>query len=239
MRRKTMTSPAETRVPGGGRLSPTPRPRTLPSRRSIAAIVSAVTVFAGLGVVAPPGASAGTGIVKGVVNADGGVYWRSAPDWSAAIQNPGHGVYNGDQVELECWVRGGTVPPYNNNPLWYDARVVSGRGIGEGLVNDHFIDTGINQPNIIVGGVPQCGSTATPPPPPPPPDPNAFYNRSAAVAWATAHAEDDQFNGDECTWFVSQALWAGGFPMTPVWTSQGSHHHLPGSETAWVVGELK
>jgi hypothetical protein len=94
--------------------------------------------------------------VRRVVNADGGVYWRSGPDWSLAIQTAGHGVYNDDYVFLECYVRGGTVPPNNNNPLWYLASIYSGKGVGQGYVNDHFLDTGINQPNHVVGGVPVC-----------------------------------------------------------------------------------
>ena len=105
----------------------------------------------------------------GVVNADGGVYWRSAPDWNTAVRRSGYGVYTGDRVQLTCWVRGGTVPPYFNNPLWYQATVISGQGKGSGLVNDHFLNTGTNLPNIVVGGVPQCGPGASPPPPPSPP----------------------------------------------------------------------
>ena len=100
-----------------------------------------------------------------VVNADVGVYWRATPNWNDAIRNPGYGVYTGDTVQLNCWVRGGTVPPYYNNPLWYQATVVSGRGKGSGLVNDHFLETGTNVPNIIVPGVPPCGSGPPPGPP--------------------------------------------------------------------------
>lgn len=91
-----------------------------------------------------------------VVNADGGVYWRSKPDWNMAIQVTGHGVYTGDTVYLVCYKRGGTVPPYYNNPLWYWARVITGQGQGEGWVNDHFLATGSDQPNIPVSDVPTC-----------------------------------------------------------------------------------
>ncbi|MEA2492398.1 MAG: hypothetical protein QOJ29_309 [Thermoleophilaceae bacterium] len=70
---------------------------------------------------------------------------------------------------------------------------------------------------------------------------NGFYDRGAAVRWALDHAGDAQFNGDECTWFVSQALWAGGFPQSTVWTKSGSHGlgHWPGSRTAWLVDDLR
>lgn len=116
----------------------------------------------------PGGGAADTGVVRTVVNADGGVYWRTAtPDWNNPIRNPGYGVYNGDNIELLCWTLGSTVPPYNNNTLWYNARIVSGRGLGTGFVNDHFIYTGINEPNIVEPGVPRCGSSPPPPPPVP------------------------------------------------------------------------
>jgi hypothetical protein len=53
------------------------------------------------------------------------------------------------------------------------------------------------------------------------------YNRNAAVAWATANAQDSQGSGALCTWFVSQALWAGGLPQTSDWQQndqdQGTH----------------
>lgn len=73
-----------------------------------------------------------------------------------SIQLARQGVYTRDTVTLECYQRGGTIPPYYNNPLWYWAEVVSGYGQGSGWVNDHFLNTGTNQPNIPVAGVPVC-----------------------------------------------------------------------------------
>jgi hypothetical protein len=101
-------------------------------------------------------ALADSGVTVPVVNADGGIYWRAMPDWNTAIQISGHGVYTSDVVVLECYKRGGTVPPYYNNPLWYQARVISGVGQGQGWLNDHFLDTDTNLPNIPVAGVPTC-----------------------------------------------------------------------------------
>ena len=94
--------------------------------------------------------------VKTVVNADGGIYWRSGPDWSFVVTDPGHGIYTGDRVNLNCFVNGGTVPPLNSNALWYFASIYSGRGIGQGYLNDHFLNTGLNVPNQVVPGVPAC-----------------------------------------------------------------------------------
>lgn len=46
---------------------------------------------------------------------------------------------------------------------------------------------------------------------------NPTYNRSATVSWALNHAKDPQGSGALCTWFVSQALWAGRLPQTSQW----------------------
>lgn len=51
---------------------------------------------------------------------------------------------------------------------------------------------------------------------------NPTYDRTAAVNWALANAQYPQGAGDLCTWFVSEALWAGGLPQTPAWT-QGTY----------------
>ncbi len=100
--------------------------------------------------------SPATSVHEKVINADGGVYWRAEPDWLTPIPIVQHGVYTGDTVDLACYTHGGKVPPYNNNPLWYWAEVVAGHGLGSGWINDHFLNTGTNQPNIPVNGVDPC-----------------------------------------------------------------------------------
>ncbi len=105
-----------------------------------------------------------------IINADGGVYWRAASDWTTAIRRPGYGVYTGDRVSLDCWTRGGIAPPFNNDNLWYHATILSGTGRGAGYVNDQFVYTGTYQP---VSGVPQCGGR---PPAPPTPSASASNN---------------------------------------------------------------
>ncbi len=149
-----------------------------------------------------PSASAAS-IVRQVVNAAGGIYWRSAPDWNTPIPIPQHGVYNGDQIELECYVRGGTVPPYFNNPLWYRAKVVVGYGIGEGLVNDHFVDTGNNQPNVVVSGVPACSSVTTASAPIPHTNINGVdvgYPQNQPHFWGNCNVQD--FKGGPYDWVI-------------------------------------
>lgn len=49
----------------------------------------------------------------------------------------------------------------------------------------------------------------------------ANYDRDAAASWARGRVYDDpsQLNfDDDCTWFVSRALWAGGLPQSSDWT---------------------
>jgi hypothetical protein len=44
------------------------------------------------------------------------------------------------------------------------------------------------------------------------------YARSTAVAWAKKHVNDKEvFPGNDCTWFVTQALWAGKLPKSASW----------------------
>lgn len=46
---------------------------------------------------------------------------------------------------------------------------------------------------------------------------NPSYDRTAAVNWALENAQDSQGASGLCTWFVSNALWAGGLPRTQNW----------------------
>lgn len=46
----------------------------------------------------------------------------------------------------------------------------------------------------------------------------AAINRSAAVSWAVKNYQaKERFPGNDCTWFVSQALWAGGVTKSSSW----------------------
>ncbi|UVJ39032.1 amidase domain-containing protein [Arthrobacter sp. CJ23] len=46
------------------------------------------------------------------------------------------------------------------------------------------------------------------------------YNRNSAVKFARSMALDKEpyLFGNNCTWFVSRALWAGGLPKSKTWT---------------------
>ncbi len=73
---------------------------------------------------------------------------------------------------------------------------------------------------------------------------SATYGGGSAASWALDHAEDPQIASTECTWFVSQALWAGGLPQSSQWNASATHSGgiltgtLPGTLTAWVVPDL-
>jgi hypothetical protein len=125
-----------------------------------------VALIVVLALVATPEALAGPTYT--VMNAEGGIYWRSAPTWEAAERISGFGVYNGTTIEVHCYQSGSSVPG-SADTMWEQATDVGGRGYGSGWVNEHFINDGqpINQPS------PGVGPCNPPPPPheevPPPP----------------------------------------------------------------------
>jgi hypothetical protein len=177
---------------------------------------------------APPAAPAASGLIFSIFNADGGVFYRDSPSWSDTRRIPGVGVYDGDRVELICGRLGTSVGPYDNR-AWSLVRNLS-RPVGEGWVNEHFIDDGAPS-NSFLAAEPQCGAAGA----------GVTYNRTAAVRWARLHAQDAPPYPAACTWFVSQALWQGGLPKTTDWTSVGSHGRLqkrPGTVAAWAVPDF-
>jgi hypothetical protein len=105
---------------------------------------------------APPASGGAAGRDFPVMNAAGGIYWRSSPNWSSAIAKPGNGVYPGSVVRVSCARSGGSVPG-SANTMWVQAAWISGPGRGSGWINEHFINDGapINQ---AAPGIPSCGS---------------------------------------------------------------------------------
>jgi hypothetical protein len=98
-----------------------------------------------------------------VQNADGGIYWRSAPDWNTAEAASGNGFYPGTVIRPTCYQMGAANVPGSSDSMWEQASWVSGPGTGSGWINEHFIadNQPINQPSP---GVPACSSPAPPPP---------------------------------------------------------------------------
>jgi Protein of unknown function (DUF2690) len=90
-----------------------------------------------------------------VMNAEGGIYWRSAPDWGTPIVEPDSGVFEGTTIAVQCYQSGSSVPG-SEDTMWEQASVVEGPGRGSGWLNEHFVNDGqrIDQPSP---GVPPCG----------------------------------------------------------------------------------
>lgn len=193
--------------------------KTQKLRRFIAA---AAVAFAGLAV-AGPAAQAATGPVFTVMNTSetppDGVYFRNSPHTADTSRTYGLGVFMNDRVQLQCYAWGDAVGPYSDT-LWYLTNNVTretynGGKVNQGYLNAHYVNDGQNA-NVVAAGVPECVNGA--PPVVAPPAPGQRYNRAVAQAWARVHVGDPELikNGD-CTWFVSQALWAGGLPQSSTW----------------------
>ena len=133
-------------------------------------------------------------------------------------------------VSAACWVYGDTVTNPNNYSSNVWVRDTSGF-----FWPEVWLDTGSDG---VPPGLAACS------PPAATAIPNSFYNRAFAVKWARSNTSSDPTNvyaASACTWFVSNALWRGGFPKDAEWTSEGEHGRLrkvPGSVTAWAVPEL-
>ena len=103
---------------------------------------------------ASPSSTSSGGRVFTVVNAEEGIFYRNSPSWGDTSRTSGVGVYNGDRVELICGGFGDPVGPYSNK-AWSKVRNLSRPSIGEGWVNEHFIDDGVPS-NSFVAGEPMC-----------------------------------------------------------------------------------
>lgn len=182
-----------------------------------AALACAVGALFATMVIAPA-ADAATGRV---VTSGIDLQIRSGPGTSYSVIGK---LAPGTVVSFGCYELGTAVTgPYGTETIW--DRLDSG-----GFISDAWIYTGSNS-----AVVPECSVPAIP---------NPSYNRSAAVAWALANANDPQAYPAECTWFVSNALWQGGFGQTAAWTSSGSHgtwpvSYRPGTVDAWAVPNFK
>jgi hypothetical protein len=225
---------------------PAPQPPSTPAPSTPAPSAPAPSTPAPTASTAPSsggGGGGGGGLVFTVFNANGGIYYRNSPRWADTPQTPGVGVYNGDRVQLICGAAGEAVGPYGNT-WWSYVTNLTRPGVGNGWVSEHYINDGAPS-GQGPAGEPTCdgsvpGSAAASPPAssqPASPSPNAFFNRQAAVNWALAHARDGQFQLAMCTWFVSHALWAGGFAQEPgAWAAQGGYYG--GTRAEWLVPDF-
>jgi uncharacterized protein YraI len=147
-----------------------------------------------------------------------GVYPRTSTSMSASKVSPA--LAEGAVVTISCETTGETV----TDTAGYTSSLWDQLDSGYYVANV-YINTGTND---RTPGVPDCGSSTV----------WVEYDRNAAMHWALAHARDPQAYGAMCTWFVSNALWAGGLPKTSVWTDVGRYTSAPGTKTAWVVKSL-
>lgn len=174
-----------------------------------------------------------------------GVYIRPEP----STARPGVGwMPEGASPDYICFTWGQNI---NGVPIWFNV-TYNGK---TGFYASYYDDSSYRSGDELTAkyGVPQCGSPPPPPAPAPAPAPApvgpapvpppvaapaSLLNRNVAVAWARIHARDRPPYPASCTWFVSQALWAGGLPKTAEWTSAGSHGRFqkrPGTAAAWAV----
>ena len=108
------------------------------------------------------GSSGGGGLPDGefsVMNASGGIYWRSGPDWNTAETTAGSGFYPGTVVAVYCYQTGAADVPGSTESMWEQATWVSGPGGGHGWINEHFLNDGV-APDQHSPGVVACSSGA-------------------------------------------------------------------------------
>lgn len=186
----------------------------------------------------PSGAKADP--VYQTMNAAGGIYWRSSPDWNTPVAEAGNGVYNGTTISVHCYQLGTTVPG-SADTMWEQATVLAGPGHGSGWVNEHFINDGsaINQPS------PGVGPCHAPPPPAPTPNPGGLvftvFNAEGGIYYRNSpHWSDTSqtvgvgvFNGDT----VELICGAFGDPVGPYGDTAWSYVRnltRPGIGDGWV-----
>jgi Putative amidase domain len=181
-----------------------------------------------------------------VAGTDGeGIFIRPEPNTS---QSPLGWMAEGASPEYICFTHGEMVGNVN---VWFN---VTYNGVTGYYASFYDNSSYKNDAELTAKyGVPAC--TAAPPIPqapisgsgsgsssvPTPAPSGASFNRRAAAAWAEAHARQTPPEAAACTWFVSQALWAGGLAQDSAWASSGSHGVIPvltkrqGTIDAWAV----
>lgn len=190
----------------------------------LAALLAAL--FVPILTAAPASADAGytIGFTAGL-----GAYPRSSPNYAARV---GTALPEGAPITATCWTRGESI----TNPDGYTSDVWIQDTAGY-FWAEPWVNTGSYG---VPTQIPQCGTA-----PAATLSPTAAYQRSAATSWALAHAEDTPpWEGTvaSCTWFVSQALWAGGLPQDGTWNGRdngyGDTRPVNGTQTAWNVDLL-
>jgi hypothetical protein len=177
--------------------------------------------------------TAGANAVTGyhVVVGSAGLNAHNGPGTGYAVVG---GLSNGQAIDISCQTKGtlvGVGLPGTPTDVW------------DQLTNGWYItDYYTSTPGLAGGytaGIPQCGAA-----PPPPPAPQAIYNRTAAKNWAINNVNNANgsllyYSGDDCTYFVSQALWAGGISKTADWTNDSTDPSKLFNSVIWNPGPTK
>jgi hypothetical protein len=194
-------------------------------------MLAAAAVVIGSAALALPVAAQDAATV-GVVTGTGtdGLFVRPGP--SQGSGDPLETLPEGTAVEVACYVYGEEATGYySTSSLWHEI-------VGGGFITDTYLYTGTDGP---MPGEPACEDGAAVDEAPVDGAQEQVLDRDAAVSWALDNAEalHNPF-GAACTWFVSNALWAGALPQSDEWSGSGVHGRrlLPGSRLAWVAPEL-
>jgi hypothetical protein len=132
-------------------------------RSFLSLLIATLLVSALLSAAATPLAAADP--TYSVMNAEGGIYWRSAPDWNTPEATPGTGFYEGTTISVQCYQSGAANVPGSGDSMWEQATDVGGPGTGSGWINEHFIND-LQPIDEHSPGVPPCspGSNQNTPP---------------------------------------------------------------------------
>lgn len=151
-----------------------------------------------------------------------GVYPKTSPDMAAA--RAGAALPEGSIITVACELEGA---PVSNGAATINVWMKLDNG---SYIPNAFVHTGHD---TFTPGVPRCEGTQ-------PQQPAQKYDAAKAADWAVKnYRAPSRFaeNGD-CTWFVSQALWAGGLPKSSEWTDYSTDpaltdpNHRPGPTPA-------
>lgn len=161
-----------------------------------------------------------------------GAFPRSVPQYEART---GAAVPEGTPVHPGCWSRGEAI----TNPDGYTSDIWVLDSAGQYWWSEAWLETGSYG---VPEGLPECETE--PADRPGTAGAEVVYDRNTAVNWARTHAMElpPQYGTvPSCTWFVSQALWAGGLPQDRTWNATDARAHSRGTDgtlTAWSAPDL-
>lgn len=149
-----------------------------------------------------------------VTGTDGGLALRTDPSTNGGIH---WRLNDGETATFKCYTHGEYVAGVNHTDVWFKVWYPRQDGsFQEGYISAAFTTVTPTDLANLTGSwdIVECGGTSTPPSVRHEPsgvriDSNG-YNRFEAINWALQHAQEAQPKWGGCTWFVSQALWAGG-----------------------------